>query len=109
MKFRVQPNPDPQHCQKPSGSILPPTLPNTCTRQLLTWDLFPLLEPLDLVPEVVGNLLGGEDGLPEHGWRGGGVEGGGAAPPPFRRAARRVQRIKVQAPLQCDTRHDDLI
>ena len=43
------------------------SLPKTFNLQGLTWNLFPLLEPLDLVPEVVGNLLGCEGGLPEHG------------------------------------------
>jgi len=32
----------------------------------VTYYLSPLLHPLDLVPEVVGDLLGGEGGLQEH-------------------------------------------
>jgi len=32
----------------------------------ITYNLSPLLHPLDLVPEVVGDLFGGESGLEEH-------------------------------------------
>ena len=74
-------------------------------------ELSPPLEALDLITEVVGDLLGGEGGLSEHG---GGLLvllGGdvgphvGGASPPLLGSVGGVERVEIQTSLQSHTSH----
>ena len=75
-------------------------------------ELTPPLETFDLIAEVVGDLLRGEGGLPEHGGRlldllGGAVRAADVrgAPPPLLWSVGGVEGVKIQASLQSNASH----
>ena len=75
-------------------------------------ELTPPLQALNLIAKVVGDLLGSEGSLPEHGGRlldllGGAVGAAdmGGTPPPLLWSVGGVEGIKIQAPLQSHTSH----
>ena len=84
-------------------------------RDPVSCKLSPPLQSLDLVPQVVGDLLGGQRSLSEHGGRrprllGGAVgtaHGAPALPPALLRPGGRMQGVKIQTSLESHASHHD--
>jgi len=82
------------------------------TSSSASMELAPPLETLDLIAKVVGDLLGGEGRLPEHGGRlldllGGAVWAAnmGGAPPSLLGSVGGVEGVKIQTSLQSHAGH----
>ena len=75
-------------------------------------ELTPPLQALNLIAKVVGDLLGSEGSLPEHGgrlldflWGAMGAADMGGASPPLLRSVGGVKGVKIKASLQSHAGH----